>query len=439
MPAILDSGTQAPNDEDCLEVDIYTPSADGERRPVMVWFYGGGFTSGSAGIYDAAMLARRGDVVVVTVNYRLGALGFSYLEHLDPRFTGSANAGLRDQIESLCWVRENVVAFGGDPGCVTIFGESAGGHSVGCLLTCPDTDDLFHRCILQSSAGWGLRTRDWAEESTTQLMERVGATTVDELQAVDVEAILAAQAAIPMRLPDGDSAKNGPRAPGVASFPFAPTLDGVVLRGHVIDEIAAGRAATVPLLLCHTRDEIKLFAAMDLLPEVDEQRLVALMAMSHPDGQGAFEAYRKAEPGGSPGDWLVSFLSDQNFHMPDFRLADLRIRHDSRVWMARFSWESHAEGGKFGACHGIEIPFLFYRPGETGAFLEGRQPPIRLVHVIQDAWVAFARTGDPNCSALPEWPRYDSDERAVMALDDEPGLLHDPDGAVMSVWDDVVF
>lgn len=438
MPAILDHGNQAPNDEECLEVNVYSPAADGERRPVMVWFYGGGFTSGSAGTYDASMLARRGDVVVVTVNYRLGALGFSLLEHLDPRFTGSANAGLRDQIDSLRWIRENIVAFGGDPGCVTIFGESAGGHSVGCLLTSPEADGLFHRCILQSSAGWGLRTQDWAEGVTAQLMDRVGAKTVEELQTVDVDALLAAQAVIPMRMPGSEAAENGPRTSGTASFAFAPTLDGVVLRGHVIDEVAAGRAASVPLLLCHTRDEIKLFAAMDVLPDVDEPGLVTMMSMSHPDGQAALEAYRKADPSGTPNDWLVSFLSDQNFHMPDFRFADVRLRHDPRVWMARFSWESHAEGGKFGACHGIEIPFLFYRPGETGAFLEGREPPLHLVHAIQDAWAAFARSGDPNCHALPEWPAY-SGERTVMALDDEPRLLYDPDAALHTVWDDIVF
>jgi len=438
MPELLALATQAPNDEDCLEVNIYTPAVDGARRPVMVWFYGGGFTIGSAGTYDASHLAARGDVVVVTVNYRLGALGFSLLEHLDTRFTGSANAGLRDQIEALRWVRENVAAFGGDPGCVTIFGESAGGHSVGCLLTSPEASGLFHRGILQSSAGWGLRTLDWAQEVTTQLMQGAGARSVEDLQALGVDAMLEAQTAIPMRLPGGAPGENGPRTSGTASFPFAPTLDGVVLHGHVIDEVAAGRVASVPLLLCHTRDEIKLFTGMGLLPDVDELGLAALMAMSHPDSQTALTVYREADPYGTPNDWLVSFLSDQNFHMPDFRLADLRLRHDPRVWMARFSWESLAGGGKFGACHGIDIPFLFFRPGESGAFLEGREPPIDLVHAVQDAWTAFARNGDPNCSALPYWPPYAS-ERSVLELNDESRLLHDPDADARAIWRDVEF
>jgi len=118
----------------------------------MVWFYGGGFTIGSAGTYDPTSMVARGDVVVVTVNYRLGALGFSYLQHLDEHYAGSGNSGIRDQIASLRWVRDNIASFGGDPGCVTIFGQSAGGHSVGCLLTCPESDGLYHRCILESSS-----------------------------------------------------------------------------------------------------------------------------------------------------------------------------------------------------------------------------------------------------------------------------------------------
>jgi para-nitrobenzyl esterase len=440
MPALLDAGTPAAGNEDCLQLDIYTPSADGGQRPVMVWFFGGGFTNGSAGTYDATSLALSGDVVVVTVNYRLGALGFSYLEHIDERFAGSANAGIRDQMASLRWVRDNIAAFGGDPGCVTIFGESAGGHSVGCLLTSPEAQGLFHRCILQSSAGWGLRSREWAETITSKLMGQLGATSVEQLQSAGIDALLAAQASIPMRLPDHDSAKAGPRTMGVASFPFAPTLDGVVLAGQVIDEVAAGTAAEVPMLICHTRDEIKLFAGMGYLPELgDDQELAAMMAMSLPDGQAAVEVYRNAEPGGSWNDWLVSFLTDQTYHMPDFRLADVRVRNDPRVWMARFSWEPPAADGSFGACHGIEIPFLFYRPGQTGAFLAGQEVPLQLAHSMQDAWAAFARTGDPNCASLPAWPRYEPEERMVMSIADESVLLRDPDAAVRGIWEDVVF
>ncbi len=425
--------------EDCLELNVYTPATDQAKRPVMVWLYGGGFTIGSAGTYDPTSLALRGDVVVVTLNYRLGVLGFSYLQHLDERFAGSGNAGLRDQIAALRWVRENIGAFGGDAGCVTIFGESAGGHSVGCLLTSTEADGLFHRCILQSSAGWGLRTPEWAEEVTANLMTELGITTAEELQKISVDAILAAQAVVPMQTPGAQPGVTGPRSLGVGATPFAPTLDGDVLTGAVIDEVAAGRAASVPLLICHTRDELKLFSAMGVLPDLSEEELAGMMALSLPSPDAGVEAYRSGEPDGAVMDWLVSFLTDQNIHMPDFRLADRRVSHDPRVWMGRFSWESPAEDGRYGACHGLEIPFLFWRPGLNRGFLEGYEAPAELAHAMQDAWAAFARTGDPNCASLPAWPRYETSQRAVMSLDLEPEILHDPDHAVRPLWEDVVF
>lgn len=438
-PLAVFAAEQAPNNEDCLQLNVYTPRADATRRPVMVWFYGGGFTIGSASAYDASSLSARGDVVVVTVNYRLGALGFSHLEHIDERFKGSANVGILDQVASLKWVRDNIAGFGGDPGCVTIFGESAGGHSVGCLLTSPEARDLFHRCILQSSAGWGLRTTEWAAEVTAKLMAEVNVTTVEQLQGADVDVILAAQALLPLQLPGADSNRTGPRSLGVGATPFAPTLDGVVLHGAVIDEVAGGSAAKVPVLICHTRDELQIFAAMGVLPPLgDDNELGAMMALSLPDPNAAVEAYRSADPQGSLSDLLVSFLTDQNIHMPDFRLAEVRIRHDPRVWMARFSWHSPGENSKLGACHGIEIPFLFGRPGQTGGLLEGHDPPIELVHTLQDAWIAFARSGNPNCAGLPEWPRYEEVQRAVMNFDAECEVLHDPDGAVRTLWDHVV-
>lgn len=435
-PLPFDVADLPPGDEDCLQLDIFTPATDGEKRPVLVWFFGGGFTMGAAAVYDGSSLARRGDVVVVTVNYRLGALGFSYLEHLDEQYAGSANAGLHDQIASLEWVRDNIGGFGGDPGCVTIFGESAGGHSVGCLLTSGNADGLFHRCILESSSGWGLRTPEWAQEVTTQLMTKLGVATVEELEAVDVDTLLSAQASTAMRMPDGSA--GGPRTQGVAAFPFAPTLDGGLISGHVVDEIASGRVAEVPVLLCHTRDEIKLFAAMGFLPDpANEAELAAMMTMGLPDGPAAVEAYRRAQPDGSLSDWFVSFLTDQTYHMPDFRFADERVRHDPRVWMARFSWSSPAEGSPYGACHGIEIPFVFHVAGQTGGFLDGVEAPTDVAFAMQDAWAAFARSGDPNCTAVPTWPRYDVDTRAVMSVDTKSEVVDDPDAGLRILWQDV--
>jgi para-nitrobenzyl esterase len=428
-----------PVDEDCLTLNVFTPAGrsgtepagrsgtepagrsgtepatEGAPRPVMVWIHGGAFNIGSGCLFDAAELARRGDVVVVTVNYRLGALGFTYLDHLDERFAGSGNVALLDQIAALEWVRANVAAFGGDPGNVTIFGESSGGHSVGCLLTATAARGLFHRAIAQSSAGFGLREVDQAVAQTTALMDQLGVTSAEELQAVPADRVVDAQ----------------------AGFSFSPVLDGIVLTDHVLDAVAADRCADVPLLISHTRDEMRLFAAngraLGALP-ADDDDLTDRLALVFADGRAAAGAYRAAEPDATPAELWLSFLTDQRFHMPDFRLAEARVSHNTEVWMARFSWPSTAMDGRLGACHAIEIPFLFTGGGNLGGMTPDDGPPRRLAHAIQDAWVAFARLGDPNTAALPEWPRYDRAQRLVMELDDECSVLADPDGDIRRLW-----
>jgi para-nitrobenzyl esterase len=405
-----------PVDEDCLTLNVFTPGLDGAaNKPVMVWIHGGAFNIGSGCLFDAAELSRRGNVVVVTVNYRLGALGFSYLDHFDDRFAGSGNVALLDQIAALQWVRDNVAAFGGDANSVTIFGESAGGHSVGCLLTAPDARGLFHRAIPQSGAGFNLREVDQAVAQTTALMDQLGVTSVEALQSVPVDRLIEAQAA----------------------FSFSPVQDGVVLGDHVIDAVAVGNCADVPLLISHTRDEMRLFAAngraLGEMPSTDDE-LADRLGHAFADGVAAAAAYRAAEPDASPADLWLSYVTDARFHMPDFGLAEARLIRSPAVWMARFSWRSDVMDGQLGACHAIEIPFLFTGGGNLGGMTADDGPPEQLAHAIQDAWVAFARAGDPNTSALPEWPRYSVEHRLVMELDDECTLIEDPDGAIRRLW-----
>jgi para-nitrobenzyl esterase len=406
-----------PVDEDCLYLNVFTPStdpgADGQR-PVMVWIHGGAFTMGSGCLFDAAELARRGDVVVVTVNYRLGALGFCYLDHLDASSNGTGNLALLDQIAALRWVHDHVAAFGGDPENVTIFGESAGGHSVGCLLTAPGARGLFHRAIAQSGAGFFLREVDQAVATTTSFLDQLGVTDVDDLRAVPFARLVDAQ----------------------AGFSFSPTRDGVVLCDGVLDAVAAGACADVPLLVSHTRDEMRLFAIdgrAGAMPANDAE-LARRLAHVFADGATAAEAYRAAEPDASAAELWTSFLTDQRFHMPDFALADARLATSADVWLARISWPSPAMAGGLGACHAIEIPFLFPGGGNLGGMTGDAGPPPRLAHAIQDAWAAFARHGDPATDALPPWPRYDREQRCVMEFDDDCSVLADPDGAIRRLW-----
>jgi para-nitrobenzyl esterase len=407
-----------PVDEDCLYLNVFSPARDAggrEPRPVMVWIHGGAFTIGSGCLFDGAELARRGNVVVVTVNYRLGALGFCYVDHLDARFDGSGNVALLDQIAALRWVRDHIAAFGGDPGNVTIFGESAGGHSIGCLLTAPAARGLFHRAIAQSGAGFALREVDQALATTTSYFDQLGLAGVDDLVAAPWPRLVEAQSA----------------------FAFSPTRDGVVLADDVVDAVAAGACADVPLLVSHTRDEMRLFAAdgdaLGPLPS-DDAELARRLGRVFPDGATAVAAYRAAEPDASPAELWLSFLTDQRFHMPDFALAEARLGTSADVWMARFSWPSPVMEGRLGACHAIEIPFLFPSGGNLGGMTGDDGPPRALADAIQDAWVAFARTGDPATDSLPAWPRFDREHRFVMELADECAVVADPDRAIRRLW-----
>ena len=265
---------------------------------------------------------------------------------------------------------------------------------------CPTARGLFHRAIAQSGAGFNLREVDQALAQTTALMDQLGVTTVEALQAVPVERLVDAQAA----------------------FSFTPVQDGVVLADHVIDSVAVGNCADVPLLISHTRDEMRLFAAngrgLGELPTTDDE-LADRLGRAFADGRRCTAAYRAAEPDASSAELWLSYLTDATFHMPDFGLAEARLIRSPAVWMARFSWPATAMDGQLGACHAIEIPFLFTGGGNLGGMTPEEGPPEQLAHAIQDAWVAFARNGDPNTSALPEWPRYDVEHRLVMELDDE--------------------
>ena len=382
----------------------------------MVWIHGGAFNIGSGCLFDAAELSRRGNVVVVTVNYRLGALGFSYLDHLDERFAGSGNVALLDQIAALEWVRDNIAAFGGDADNVTIFGESAGGHSVGCLLTVPDARGLFHRAIAQSGAA------STCARSTRRSRRPPRSWTSSASRASK-------------RSRRFRSTAWSTRRP---AFSFSPVQDGVVLADHVIDAVAVGNCADVPLLISHTRDEMRLFAAngraLGELPA--DRRRARGSSRTCVRRRSAPRPPRTAPP--NPTRRLRSSGSRTSptprFHMPDFGLAEARLIRSPAVWMARFSWPSTAMDGQLGACHAIEIPFLFTGGGNLGGMTPEDGPPEHLAHAIQDAWVAFARNGDPNTSALPEWPRYSIEHRLVMELDDECTLIEDPDGDIRRLW-----
>ncbi len=423
-----------PASEDCLYVNVWTPALDDARRPVMVWIHGGGFMmgSGSSVMYNGASFARRGDVVFVSLNYRLAELGFSQLAHLDESYAGSGNCGILDQVAALEWVRDNIAAFGGDPGNVTIFGESAGGMSVATLMGTPAAAGLFHKAIPQSGAAHNVVPAKVAAEITDDLMKRVNARTVADLVGIPAEQLLQPRAEI-----IADSMSDIERTLAgegdALGLPWQPVHDGTVLPEGPLDAVRAGAAAGVPLLVGTTRDEWKLFGLMMDPNKITREKVVARASAVAGDGERFAEAY--AGEGRSPAEVFGAIATDFVFRIPAIRLAEAQLEH-SPVWMYLFSWESSAIGGALGACHAMELPFVFHNADDARmAMFLGEGPiPVTLADQMQDAWIAFARSGDPNTGSLPEWPTYDTDRRATMELADPCRLLDDPASAQRLLW-----
>ncbi|MDJ0865895.1 MAG: carboxylesterase/lipase family protein [Myxococcota bacterium] len=428
----FDVGEQS---EDCLYLNVYAPAASGGGRPVLVWIHGGGFVigSGSQNIYDASSLVRRGDVVVVTINYRLGALGFLHLDDEE----SSANLGLLDQIAALEWVRDEIAGFGGDPGNVTIFGESAGGMSVGTLLGCPAARGLFHRAVAQSGAGHAVHDEEGAAATSEALLRGLGlsAREAHRLRELPMERIRDIQRQIQLELMT---------RPGASSLlPFQPMVDGEVLTHHPVEAVRGGNARDVTLMIGTTRDEWRLFNAFDPGSRgLDEAALAARIESRLPgvDGAAFVRAYREAAP---DADWAAlysAFETDRVFRIPAIRLAEAALEHHDRVYKYLFSWEAPAFGGVLGACHAVELPFLFDLLDQQGAeMFIGAGPDARaLADHTMDAWLSFARDGDPGHEGLPDWPAYCTERRATMEFGPSCRVLDDPGAALRDLWDGVL-
>lgn len=422
-------------DEDCLHLNVWTPAADGAARPVLVWIHGGAFVTGSGSTpwYDGTRLAGR-DAVVVTLNYRLGALGFLHLDDLDLALAGSGNVGLLDQVAALEWVRDNIAGFGGDPANVTVFGESAGAMSVGTLLGLPAARGLFAKAILQSGACAHVHD---ATAATGVARAVLAALDLDEDRAselvdVPLDRLLAAQAEV--------SASH----PFSRGLPFQPVVDGTVLPEHPSEAVAGGSVAGMGLLLGTTDEEMKLFQFMDpSISQLDEDAISSRCdAMfgpaAHPAPGHAVSVYRKRLAEATPADLWSAITTDRTFRIPAVRLAERQLAHTEDVYLYLFTYRSPALEGALGACHALEIPFVWDNLDAPGVHVLAGRPSDELrelAHATADAWVAFARSGRPEAAGLPGWPRYDHDDRATMILDLEPRVEHDPYGAERALWE----
>lgn len=401
-------GFERPQGEDCLTLSVWTPAIDCAQRPVLVWIHGGAFMSGAGSLdwYDGATLAKRGDMVVVAINYRLGALGF-----LDLPGVSSSNLGLQDQAAALGWVRDTIAAFGGDPQNVTIAGQSAGALSALALMASPDRRGLFSRAILQSAPFRGFHKPRAESRPIGQAF--AAALGVDPRRA-SIEAILVAQLAL---------MKQGARFAAI-SPPFTPVIDDDWFPEDLMQAATTGH----DVMIGTTRDEMGAFFARDAAVQTaDAEKVLAeFRAVYGENAAAARDAYADQRGSDKPGDLLSALVGDVLFDGGTLAFAEARAAAERPVLLYRFDWAP--QESPFGACHCIELPFVFHNHASWDAPMLGGGDPAALTTRLQDSWIAFARGGDP-------WPRYDATDRATMLFDAPGRVAEDPAGrAARHFW-----
>jgi len=429
-----------PQSEDCLVLSIWTPGVgDGAKHPVMVWLHGRGFASGAGSEfgYNGSELAKRGDLVVVTVNHRLNVFGYLHLADIaGESYAGSGVAGMLDVVLALQWVHDNIQAFGGDPGNVTIFGESGGGAKVSTMLGLPSAKGLFHRAIIQS--GPGLRGVD--RKDATDLAERlmakleIKANEIEKLQDLPTKQVLdAVNSLVPVR---GMVGMMG--VPPGAIMRLSPVVDGKYYPNHPFDPVAAPTAAGISLIIGTNRDESALFMAGDprrnslTEPELRE-RLAAICGDKVDQVLGV---YRKTRPGFTP--WrLLTGISSEGARRASIALAERKAAASTApAYMYLFTWETDYLGDVFQACHALEIAFVFDHVDDM-PITGGRPDRYELAAAMSTAWAAFARTGNPNHPGIPKWQPYSAANRATMLFDVPCRAVVDPFREELDAWEGI--
>ncbi|MEN3273892.1 MAG: para-nitrobenzyl esterase [Actinomycetota bacterium] len=425
-----------PTGEDCLSLNIWAPAADGANRPVLFWIHGGAFVTGSGATpwYDGERFARNHDVVVVTINYRLGALGFLHLADLfGDDWAGSGNLGILDQSLALKWTSDNIASFGGDPSNITIFGESAGGMSVATQLGLPASKGLFRRAIAQSGAAGHVHSRETATDVAKRMLEVLGVDDPVALQNVPTADLLAAQEKV--NLERTNVAGGG--------LPFMPCVDGTTLPVGPQQAVKEGHASGVDLMLGTNQDEMTLFTVMDpSLGSLDDAGLARRLGGLFGEERvtEAIDAYRKDREQATAADIWNAALSDRVFRVPAVRLADAQKPNGS-TYVYLFTWESTAFDGRLRSCHALEIPFVWDNLDQAGVtFLTG---PVTddmraLATTMNESWAAFARTGNPSTPTLADWPQWDPETRPTMVINTDSRVELDPMGHEIEVWSELL-
>jgi para-nitrobenzyl esterase len=409
--------------EDCLVLNVWTPTLDrGRKLPVMVWLHGGGFTSGSGGFicYDGMQLAKKHDVVVVTVNHRLAALGYLYLAGLgSERYSTASNVGNLDIVAALEWVRDNIATFGADPGNVTIFGQSGGGGKVSSLMAMPAAHGLFRRAIVQSGASLKGISKDAASKDAERYLARLNLkpNQIDQLQTLPMEQLL--------------KASNEGAGPPIN---WGPVVDGRTLPSDPFDPAAPELSGNVPLMIGTVETEVTFFPGQPLEPMDDAtfhgKVKQLLRTASDADVDRVIAAYRAGRRDRANTDLYLIMASDAGFRAGILLEADRKAAQtQAPVYQYYFTWRSPVREGKLRTYHTLEIPFVFDNVDACKSMTGSGADRLPLAEKMSSAWVAFARTGNPNHATLPNWVPYDNTRRAVMVFNDECGILNDPYGS----------
>jgi para-nitrobenzyl esterase len=416
MVSFSPDDTIASPSEDCLTLSVWTPATDHSRkRPVMVWLHGGGFDFGAGGIpaYDGANLARNGDVVVVTVNHRLNIFGHLYLGDLGgERYAHSGNAGMLDIVAALRWVRDNIAGFGGDPGNVTLFGQSGGAGKVNAILAIAGAEGLVHKAIVQSgSVLWAL-PRERATEIARRALDHLGLGTsdLDKLHSLPLATLQEA----------AQAAANFARRPGyLVNIAFGPVIDGISIPHHPWEPAAPEGARDIPMMIGTCTDETALFLPNAGTPAFDLLKPTFGGGLADAELHELIAEYRRSTPEASEFDIVVRVSTDRFYRANAIVQAERKLdQGPAPVYMYAFAWTSPAPStGAPRAPHGIDLPFIFDNLSaglfETGP-IEDRKA---FAATVSRAWAAFAWTGEPTAPGLPPWPRYTQAQRPTMVLD----------------------
>jgi para-nitrobenzyl esterase len=429
LTAIFPLGGVEKPSEDCLYLNVWTSGTSGATRPVLFWCHGGAFItgSGSSPWNDGANLCRLDAVVVVSFNHRLGALGYLHLEDIADDFAGAGTAGIRDIVAALEWVRDNIAAFGGDPGNVTIFGESGGGAKVSVLMALPAAKGLFHKAIIQSGPALQMATREDGTKTARQFLAELGLGPRDagKLRSMPVENILLAQSVVQASV--GRASIADRRRLG-----FNPVTDGAYFPGGPFNPEAPAVSAHVPLMIGSNKDEQSLFLGhLPWVTGANHDNLAAAMKPYLGDRSAEIVArYQEARPD-LPADRLgLIIVGDLGVRMMSLQMVERKLAQKAAdVFVYLFAWETPVLGGRLRSCHTLEIPFVFNNL--EGAAITGTDPSrLPLGETMARAWIAFARSGNPG------WPAYDTTTRPTMVFDVQSRVEADPFGAERRIWED---